>query len=181
MENYFKYDFYRYYGRNFGLKDIKYLFLDHSLMFIYFFRKIQSTNNKIKKILYKIILRKIKLKYGLEINENTKIGKGFYLGHTFNITINPEVICGSNVNIHKGVTLGQTNRGGKKGTPIISDNVWIGVNSTIVGNIKIGTNVLIAPNSYVNIDVPDNSIVIGNPCKIIPNKDATKDYINRKV
>jgi len=42
----------------------------------------------------------------------------------------------------------------------------------------IGNNVLIAPLSYVNIDVPDNSLVIGNPAKIIPKEDATDGYIN---
>ena len=40
---------------------------------------------------------------------------------------------------------------------------------------------MIAPNSYVNRDIPDNSIVVGNPCKIIENIDATKDYINNIV
>lgn len=35
------------------------------------------------------------------------------------------------------------------------------------GGVKIGNNVLIAPNAFVNFDVPDNSIVIGNPGKII--------------
>lgn len=35
------------------------------------------------------------------------------------------------------------------------------------GGVKIGNNVLIAPNAFVNFDVPDNSIVIGNPGQII--------------
>lgn len=43
---------------------------------------------------------------------------------------------------------------------------------------NFGNNVLIAPLSYVNIDVPDNSLVIGNPAKIIPKEDATDGYIN---
>ena len=59
--------------------------------------------------------------------------------------------------------------------------MWIGVNSTIVGKIKIGNNVLIAPNSFVNVDVPDNSVVVGNPCKIIYKENATENYINNKV
>ena len=54
----------------------------------------------------------------------------------------------------------------------------MGVNSTIVGNITIGDDVLIAPNSYVNFDVPPHSIVIGNPGKIIHREKATQDYIN---
>ena len=37
-----------------------------------------------------------------------------------------------NCNIHKGVTIGQENRGKRKGTPVIGDEVWIGINATIV-------------------------------------------------
>ena len=49
------------------------------------------------------------------------------------------------------------------------------------GEMALGRNVLIAPNAYVNFDVPDNSIVIGNPGKIIHKENATQDYINRKI
>jgi serine O-acetyltransferase len=59
--------------------------------------------------------------------------------------------------------------------------VWIGPNAVIVGKIKIGNNVLIAPNAYVNFDVPDNSIVIGNPATFSENKNATMGYINHKI
>ena len=92
-------------------------------------------------------------------------------------------ICkwGGNCNIHKGVTIGQENRGKRQGTPIIGDNVWIGMNVTIVGNIKIGYDVLIAPNTYLNCDVPSHSIVLGNPAKIIVKDNATKEYINNIV
>lgn len=62
----------------------------------------------------------------------------------------------------------------------IGNRVWIGTNAVIVGKITVGSNVLIAPNSYVNFDVPDNPIVIGNPAKIIYRKDVIEGYINRK-
>lgn len=97
------------------------------------------------------------------------------------ITINPKAILGKNINIHKGVTIGQENRGKRKGVPIIGNEVWIGINSTIVGNVSIGNDVLIAPNSYVNCDVPDHSIVIGNPCIIKHRDNATEDYINNRI
>jgi serine O-acetyltransferase len=51
----------------------------------------------------------------------------------------------------------------------------------IVGKITIGNNVLIAPGAYVNVDVPDNSIVIGNPATIKSREDATAGYIQNKV
>jgi len=55
------------------------------------------------------------------------------------------------------------------------------VNSTIVGNIVVGDDVLIAPNTYINCNIPDHSIVVGNPCIIKRVDNATKDYINRIV
>lgn len=141
----------------------------HQVRYLYFFR------NKSTKI-SKILLKRFKLKYGLEIYSN-EIGPGLYIGHAFNITINEQATLGKNCNIHKGVTIGQENRGIRKGAPTIGNQVWIGVNSTIVGNIKIGDNVLIAPNSYVNCDVPSNSIVFGNPCIIKHKDNATESYI----
>lgn len=78
------------------------------------------------------------------------------------------------------ITIGQENRGSRKGVPTIGDNVWIGVNATIIGKITIGDDVLIAPNSYVNCDVPSHSVVFGNPCTIKPKVGATDGYINHK-
>lgn len=53
--------------------------------------------------------------------------------------------------------------------------MWIGINAAIVGKIVIGDDVLIAPNSYVNCNVPSHSIVIGNPCRIIHKDNATEN------
>lgn len=79
--------------------------------------------------------------WGLKLD----IGPGLYMGHVHGITLNPKVKIGKNCNIHKGVTIGQENRGKRKGVPVIGDVVWIGINATIVGNIHIGNDVLIAP------------------------------------
>ncbi len=89
-------------------------------------------------------------------------------------------MAGENFNISNGVTIG--NSGGKKsGTPIIGDCVSIQANAVVVGGIKIGSNVLIAPNSFVNFDVPDNSIVIGTKSQIIHKENPTKDQFVYKV
>ena len=106
------------------------------------------------------------------------IGAGLYLGHAYCITINEKAVLGENCNIHKGVTIGQENRGARKGVPTIGNKVWIGINATIVGKITIGDDVLIAPNSYVNRDIPSHSIVFGNPCIIKYRENATENYIN---
>lgn len=108
----------------------------------------------------------------------TNIGEGFYIGQCVRIIINPKAVIGKNVNISTGCTIGQENRGKRMGALVISDNVWIGTNAVIVGAVHIGTDVLIAPNSYVNCDVPEHSIVLGNPCVIKHRLNATEGYVN---
>ena len=85
------------------------------------------------------------------------------------------------MNIATGCTIGQVNRGKRKGAPIIGDGVWIGTNAVIVGAVRVGSDVLIAPNAYVNCDIPDHSVVFGNPCIIKHKDNATKEYVNNKI
>lgn len=146
-----------------------------------YMRKGQEAQNPFCRLLYKAVFAYYRNKNLVEMPLDINIGGGLYLGHPYCITINPKVIIGKNCNIHKGVTIGQENRGRRKGTPIIGNEVWIGVNATIVGAIHIGDDVLIAPNTYVNCDIPDHSIVFGNPCIIKPRQCATEGYINNKV
>ena len=145
------------------------------------YRKSQTTKYLPLKLIYKILFRFFRERKHIELSSDTKIGEGLYIGHPYAIIINPQSVIGKNCNIHKGVLIGQENRGKRKGTPIIGDNVWIGINSAIIGAVHIGNDVLIAPNSYVNCDVPDHSVVIGNPCVIKHRDNATEGYINRIV
>ena len=98
------------------------------------------------------------------------------------IVVNGKAVIGDNCNLEHGVTIGQTNRGKMKGSPVIGNNVWIGTGSVLVGNIKIGDNVLIAPNSYINSDIPANSLVLSNRAlEIIPKENAVEGYVNNPV
>ena len=151
------------------------------LRFLWAFRHCSVTKNKVMKLLYAFLLRQYRLKYGLEIPYTTKIGKGLYLGHAFNITINQHAVLGDNINLHKGVVIGMENRGKRKGCPKIGNCVWIGCNAVIVGKVTIGNDVLIAPNSYVNCDVPSHSVVFGNPCQIRYRDKATEGYVNNRI
>lgn len=145
-----------------------------------YYRLTQESNNFILQQLFRLLFRYFKKKNLIDLHYSTNIGPGLYIGHPYCITINSKVIIGTNCNIHKGVTIGQENRGARKGTPILGDDVWIGINSTIVGAVRIGNDVLIAPNTYVNRDIPDHSIVFGNPCIIKSTENATKGYINNR-
>ena len=150
-------------------------------IFLFLYRKAAVTTFAPLKLLYKTLFRIWANRRGLELSANQQIGGGLYLGHAYNITINSNAKIGRNCNIHKGVVIGQANRGSRKGYPTIGDRVWIGINSAIVGNVNIGDDVMIAPNSFVNIDIPSHSVVFGNPCVIKHRDRATEGYVNNIV
>lgn len=58
---------------------------------------------------------------------------------------------------------------------IIEDNVYIGVNSVILGNARIGKNSVIGAGSVVTKDVPPNVIAVGNPATVIKEITRLKD------
>ena len=175
-------DFYRESGKWLSTFQILKKCLNPNLHFIYIFRKTQKYNKTPFLGLYwRIVLRHFQIKYGFQIYPETEIGEGFYLGHWGSLVINPKTKIGKNCNIAQGVTIGQQNRGKNAGFPVIGDEVWIGPNAVIVGKVNIGSNVLSAPNAYVNFDVPANSVVAGNPAKIYSNENATEGYINNKI
>ena len=76
-----------------------------------YYRLCQEEKNFFLQILYRFLFRKFKLKNQIDLSRSCEIGKGLYVGHPYGITINPSVKIGCNCNIHKGVTIGQENRG----------------------------------------------------------------------
>ena len=174
-------DLSRIYDHPLTLKDR--FFLPKEVQVLHLWRKASfyRSNNKFLSKVYGYRLMQEAKKTQIQIPSEATIGPGLYLGHLGRIIIHPDVVMGKNINLGTGITIGQCNRGAKKGTPTIGNEVWIGTNAVIVGKIKIGDDVLIAPGAYVNTDVPSHSIVIGNPAVIHPCLEATKDYINRKV
>jgi len=173
-----KSDLYRYGGLTSIIKG----FRAPGFHYMYFLRKAaQHKRFSPLGIFYRIIHSHLSYKYGFQIPVMTEIGEGFYIGHFGTIVINEKAKIGKNCNIAHSTTIGQANRGKLKGYPTIEDNVWIGTGSVIVGNITVGSNVLIAPNTFVNQDIPNNSLVIGNPLKIITQENPTDGYINYTV
>lgn len=175
-------DFYRESGTYLSRIEIWKKCFSPNLHFIYLLRTTQKYPKRtfLGKI-WRLILRHYQIKYGFQIYPETQIGAGLYFGHWGSLVINPKVKIGKNCNIAQGVTIAQANRGKNEGVPEIGNEVWIGPNAVIVGKIKIGNNVLIAPNAYVNFDVPENSVVIGNPGIITAKINATEGYINHKI
>ena len=176
MDTKFTADYYRMTGIS-ASKKVMFaanMLLRHNIRYMYLLRKYENRPNLFTKYMLYMLGRK----YGLEISCDAHIGPGVYLGHPYNITVAEGTTIGKNVNLHKGCTIGRENRGGRSGVPTIGDRVYVGIGAVIVGGITIGDDVLIAPNSFVNFDVPSHSVVIGNPATIHPRNNATESYVN---
>ena len=88
----------------------------------YFLRKSAFFNKRsIPGIFFRLMLLIHSYSYGYQINPSTKIGKGLYIGHRGTIIINSKAIIGECCNLSPGVTIGQTNRGTRKGAPVIGN------------------------------------------------------------
>ncbi len=124
------------------------------------------------------ILRHYEYKYGISVPFQTAIGSGFYIGHFGGIVVNKNCRIGKNCNISQGVTLGQANRGAKKGCPEIRDNVYIGPGAKVIGAISVGNDAVIGANCVVSTEIPDKGVVAGVPGKVISH-DGSEGYVNR--
>lgn len=117
-------------------------------------------------IIPKIIKLLIFLIYNSSIPYEAQIGKGTKFGYGgMGVVVHKKATIGSNCMIAQQVTIG--GKSGCSNLPIIGDNVEISAGSKIIGDIKIGNNVVIGVNSVVNKDVPDNAVVAGCPARII--------------
>lgn len=116
-------------------------------------------------ILRKFYWRRLSIKYNLLLPPNV-IGPGFRIAHIVGggIIVNCRSI-GRNCSVNAGVIIG--NNGGQDRIATIGNNVSISIGAKIIGNVIIGNNVIVAPNSVVVKDVPDNCVVSGIPAKII--------------
>lgn len=141
------------------------------------YRRYQANIGNIAGCFYLWRLARLERKTGIHLEGNPNIGKGLIIGHYGRIVVNGKAKFGEQIYVTHGVTIGRNATGRRTGVPVIGNRVRIGANASIVGNIRIGDDVLIAPNAFVNIDIPDHSVVVGNPCTIHHKENATEGYL----
>jgi serine O-acetyltransferase len=105
---------------------------------------------------------------GIDISHRAEIGYGLSIPHAQCIVLG-DAIIGNDVKIYQNVTLGASwdkEKGGRR-YPIIGDNVKISAGAKIIGPVSIGKNSIIGANAVVVNDIPEDSIAVGIPAKVI--------------
>jgi serine O-acetyltransferase len=105
------------------------------------------------------------------IGEETRFAYG-----GIGVVIHPHAHIGNHCLCGQGITIG--GRNGIKAVPYIEDNVYIGAGARILGNIRIGHDSIIGPNSVVTKDVEPFSVVAGVPARLISKID--RDNFEKK-
>jgi acetyltransferase-like isoleucine patch superfamily enzyme len=107
-----------------------------------------------------------KYNYVVQHPENLKLGKNFdigsftYINSRFGVEIQNFVQIGSHCSIYSHSTIDS-----KQGPVKLMENCKIGTHSTIMPNVTVGKNSIVAAYSFVTSDIPDNQIWVGIPAK----------------
>jgi serine O-acetyltransferase len=105
--------------------------------------------------------------FGVDINPNTKIGRGVFIDHGTGIVLGQTAVIEDDVSILQGVTLGGTGKERGDRHPKIRRGVLLAAGAKVLGNIEVGACSRVAAGSVVLKPVPPNTTVAGVPARIV--------------
>lgn len=109
--------------------------------------------------------------YNIEIGDNFFSNYNLVILDCARISIGNNVFVGPNVGIYSAghpIDAAERQQGLEYAKPIsIGSDVWIGGGTSVLPGVNIGSNCVIGAGSVVATDIPDNSLAVGNPCRVI--------------
>lgn len=114
----------------------------------------------------------VKIGNGCSINTFSRIESGSMVELEDNVLIGPNVYISDRNHEYKDVNIPVMYQGYySKGNIKIGEGTWIGIHAAIIGNVAIGKGCVIGANAVVTSDIPDYSVVVGNPGIVVKRYD----------
>lgn len=126
-----RYDLYRLTGKTDTATFVKCFVNNKAYRKLVYYRRYQTAGS-FGRFIIKVLNHFISNKMSIDLPFTVKIGKGLQILHPYSIAFNSGTVIGDNCTVLKGATLGNS-KTGKVGTPVVGNNVYIGLNATIVG------------------------------------------------
>lgn len=117
-------------------------------------------------ILYRMLYRKARNTYGIEIPYTAKVGRRVVIEHQSGIVIHGGCTIGDDCIIRQGVTLGNRYIEKPFDAPQLGNRVNVGAGAKVFGHVKLGDDANIGANAVVLCDVPAAGTAVGIPAKV---------------
>lgn len=116
-----------------------------------------------------------RLSTGVEIHPDADVGKRLFIDHGMGVVIGETAEIGDDVLLYHGVTLGGNSMRREKRHPTLEDDVSVGANATLIGDITIGAGASVGAGAVVTDDVPPGVTVVGNPARPVDAPESESD------
>ncbi|MEL6537221.1 MAG: serine O-acetyltransferase [Bacteroidota bacterium] len=155
-----------YFDRDFAIQSyLEVLLLSHGFMAVTAHRLAHALWQAGQRMSAQWINQRVAALWGIDLHPAARIGVGLVIDHGMGTVVGETAVIGDYVFLFHNVTLGGTGRAGGDRHPKVGDRVVIGTGATLLGNIHIGEEAVVAANSVVLKDVPPRTTVAGIPAK----------------
>ena len=118
----------------------------------------------------RVLSQLVRFLTGVEIHPAATVGRQVVVDHGMGVVVGETAEVGDRVHMYHGVTLGGNSPEPVKRHPTVEDDVTIGANATILGDVTVGKGARVGAGAVVTDDVPPGATVVGVPAKRV---DAT--------
>ena len=114
------------------------------------------------------LAKRTRVRYGADIHPAARVGRRLTIDHGVGVVIGGTAIIGDDCLIYQGVTLGMTGKHAGKRHPTLGDDVMVGANAVVLGNINVGSGAKVGAGAVVVCDVDCGDTVVGVPARPVP-------------
>jgi len=126
-------------------------------------------------LLARALSQVVRLLTGVEIHPGATLGRRVFIDHGMGVVIGETAEVGDDVLMYHGVTLGGDDPRPVKRHPTVRDEVTLGANATLIGDVTVGRGATVGAGGVVVNDVPAEATVVGNPARRADDAGETTD------